>query len=235
MMTPAEQTPFCETEQDFIEFIPNWILRWGIFLLGLVFCMGLICTHYIRFPDVLKAQVMISAKEQPAYVSWYNSGSLTYHTPVEPLQAVTRGDTLLIEYDQQTQKQEVTLAPLSGRALLTKGDANNPKKNTLVIEPSITSIKVYAALPTLGAGQVSMNQKVNIYLDAYPADKFGIIEGRISYVSATLINQHYQAEIRLKKGLVTTTNFTIPKQFHLKGRAEILLEERSLLRRLIPF
>ncbi|WP_019991131.1 HlyD family efflux transporter periplasmic adaptor subunit [Rudanella lutea] len=218
--------------QEIIGHVPPWIVRWGISLLIVLFGVSVGCAHLISFPEILTVRVMITASEQPSYTSWYSAGNLIYRTPVREGQTVQKGDTVLIEEDIETGKVSYTLAPIGGRVLITKGFENNPKKNTVIIHPTISEYKTYVNIPPRGDGQVAVGQRVLVHLDSYPSYKFGALEGVITSISPTILNNHRQATVRLLNGLHTDRNDTIPVQYHLVGNANIYLDDRSLLQRL---
>jgi hypothetical protein len=218
--------------QEIIGHVPGWIVRWGITLLIGLFGLCLLCAHLISFPEILSVRAMITASEQPSYVSWYNAGSLIYKAPVRDNQTVRMGDTILVETDVETQKVSYSLAPIGGRTLITKGFENNPKKNTIVIYPAISTYKTYVNIPMKGDGQVAVGQRVLIQLDSYPTYKYGRLEGTVTRISPTLVNNHRQATVQLQRGLITDRGVRLPVQYHLVGSADIYLDDRSLLQRL---
>lgn len=87
-------------------------------------------------------------------------------------------------------------------------------------------------LPLLGSGKVKKGQTVNIYLDNYPNEQFGVVKGRIAQISPTANNKSYLTKVILPNGLKTSYNFQINYSPNLTGRAEILTEEMSLIRRI---
>ncbi|WP_162427393.1 HlyD family secretion protein [Pontibacter pudoricolor] len=79
-------------------------------------------------------------------------------------------------------------------------------------------------------GKIRVGQEVLIRLNAYPAQEFGLLRGRITYLSSVLHGDSaYTARVTLPQ--VTTYNKAIHLQIGLVARAEVVTAEQSLLER----
>lgn len=83
-------------------------------------------------------------------------------------------------------------------------------------------------------GKVRNGQDVLIKLKAYPYQEFGMLRGKITYISNVLYGDtNYTAKVKLPGGLRTTYNKLLTLQNGLIAEAEIVTESRSLLSRVL--
>ncbi len=87
-------------------------------------------------------------------------------------------------------------------------------------------------LPILNSGKVRPGQKVIIKLDSYPYAEFGVLYGTVRSKSLVPTDEFYDVAVELPRGLTTSYNKTIPLEHRLNGTAEIVTEQKSLLRRI---
>lgn len=218
--------------QEIIGQIPPWIIRWGITVLFVVTVVLLFCSYFIQYPDVLGAKAVISSREQPFRLSWYRNGPHVHVLYVEEGSRVKAGDTLLVEKSLVNGSRTPIVSPVDGRAAFMKGTEKNPRKSTLIVYPRLSDFQIQLYLPAKGLGKVQQGQRVLIKLDAYPAEDFGVLEGEVTSVLSVPIEDRYRVEVKLVNGMVTTTRKTIPSTHFMTGNAEIVLESRSLFRRI---
>jgi HlyD family secretion protein len=102
-----------------------------------------------------------------------------------------------------------------------------------------------ALLPIARSGKVQAGQKVNIRLENFPENEFGILQGRVKNISLVPVgaeavaNQaanagmiaYYTIDIELPDGLITTYKKELPYLPNMQGRADIITEDISLLER----
>lgn len=99
-----------------------------------------------------------------------------------------------------------------------------------------------ALLPIARSGKVKIGQKVNIRLENFPENEFGILQGRVKNISLVPISAgqaaaengaaYYTIDIILPDRLTTTYKKELPYLPHMQGRADIITEDISLLERL---
>lgn len=65
-----------EEVQDIISQVPGWLLRWGISLIFLLFIMLLAISWFIRYPDVIKASVVVTTDPAPINLVTRASGKI---------------------------------------------------------------------------------------------------------------------------------------------------------------
>ena len=90
-----------------------------------------------------------------------------------------------------------------------------------------------ALLPIVRSGKVKTGQKVIIRFVNYPDQEFGIVDGLVNAISLVPLDDNYQVEISLPKGLTTNYGKTLPVTFEMRASAEIVTENLSLLERFI--
>lgn len=221
-----------EEIQEIIGQIPPWVIRWGITVMLSVLLICIFCSFYIKFPDVLHADAIISSKDQPYRVSWYKNGPQNYKVFVKEGQQVKAGDTLFVEQSMVDHTITPITSPVGGKIILLKGTDDNARKETIIVYPPATNHQTNLYLDPKGFGNLRENQKVLIKLNAYPDEVFGVLEGQVSSILSVPINDRYRVEVDLSHGLVTTENKNIPSQHYLTGSAEIILEDRNLFSRI---
>jgi len=105
-----------------------------------------------------------------------------------------------------------------------------------VVPDSAYQIIGKAMLPIARSGKVKMGQKVNIHLQNFPENEYGILRGTVQHISLTPAQTgetaYYSVEITLPNGLITTYKKELPYLPNMQGQADIITEDLSLLERL---
>ena len=102
-----------------------------------------------------------------------------------------------------------------------------------VIPEDTVEIMGKANLPIARSGKVKAGQKVNLHFDNFPDNEFGIVKGYVQNVSLVPAGDNYILDIKLSNGLKTTYNKTLPYYPEMKGQANIITDDISLLERFI--
>lgn len=84
-----------------------------------------------------------------------------------------------------------------------------------------------------GAGKVKAGQLANIQFANYPYMEFGMVRGEVMSISLAPDNDFYTAQIKLRNGLKTFYDIELDFKQEMKGSAEIITEDFSLLRRIV--
>jgi len=87
-------------------------------------------------------------------------------------------------------------------------------------------------LPISGSGKVKVGQKVNIKFDSYPFMEYGMVRGVIIHRSRIPSEEKYILEVEFPEGLLTNYRKELNFDQEMKGIAEIITEDISLLERL---
>jgi len=136
----------------------------------------------------------------------------------------------------------VLRAPIKGKITFSKYWIENQNVSagdevfTIVPDSSYTIIGK-AILPVARSGKVKIGQKVNIRLDNFPDNEYGILRGNVENISLvpSQTNQilNYTVEIVLPNGLTTNYRKKLPFLPNMQGKADIITENISLLERLV--
>ncbi len=103
-------------------------------------------------------------------------------------------------------------------------------------------LKGEVVLPAIGLGKLKAGQQALIYLNDYPSDEYGIVEGQITKLSAVSSTSHNaeggvmylnMAQVTLKHSqeLITDHDVKLPFKPSMKGRVSIVTEDKRLLQR----
>ncbi len=95
-------------------------------------------------------------------------------------------------------------------------------------------------IPAYGVGKIKVGQLVNVKIDSYPYDEYGLIKGEITKVSQmpNLVKtekgetESYLGIVRFPNGAVTNYGITLNINFESKGTAEIITKDKKLIERL---
>ncbi len=93
--------------------------------------------------------------------------------------------------------------------------------------------KYYAqvTLPQANFGKIDTGQKVQLRFDAYPYQEFGIVEGKVKYISKVPSDSGFLSNIELPKGLITNYQRNIQYRSGLKSQALIITKDARLAQR----
>ncbi|MDR0832618.1 MAG: HlyD family secretion protein [Candidatus Symbiothrix sp.] len=93
-----------------------------------------------------------------------------------------------------------------------------------------------ASLPIARSGKVKPGQTVNIRIENFPENEYGILRGTVQHISLVPVKSgeqvYYAVEITLPEGLMTTYKKDLPYLPNMQGQADIITEDISLLERL---
>lgn len=137
---------------------------------------------------------------------------------------------------KQWEENYLLKAPISGKISFFKPLAEqqfiNIGENILTIIPPSQAILAYGYVNSGGAGKVKSGQRVKIYLEAFPKEEFGMIEGKLASKSEIAENGQYLVKIQLPPRL--TTNYRKELEFsqQMQGQAHIITQNLSLLQRI---
>jgi len=143
---------------------------------------------------------------------------------------------------QSWEMSYVLMSPIDGKITFTRYWVSNQNVQAgeevfTVIPASESRIIGKAMLPVARSGKVKTGQGVNVRLDNFPDNEFGMLKGvvqNISLVPATMgINTYYVLEIELPEGLNTNYRKELPYLPNMQGMADIITENMSLLERFV--
>ena len=141
-------------------------------------------------------------------------------------------------------KQDFVLtAPISGKVTIPQIRSAQQfvqaSEEVVVIVPNKESGQLIgkAQLPNIRAGKVVPQQEVKIQLNDYPYQEFGVVLAKVQHitlvpVSANNQGDSYLVEIHLENGLKTTYGKELNFRQGMKGMAQIITNDRSILGRI---
>jgi len=165
---------------------------------------------------------------------------------------------LELQYQQQKETQIITLkesieaflaqahlweqnyllkSPFAGKIVFSKIWTNFQNLNagdvvfTIIAAEEKREITARANLPLSGAGKVKKGQKVNLKLNDYPFQEFGILQGSVQEISAVNDGENYTVLIHVKQSLQTNYKLKIPFKQNMQASAEIITEDLPLAAR----
>ena len=108
------------------------------------------------------------------------------------------------------------------------------------ILPQHGEIMGEAYIPAIGAGKVKVGQLVNVKLNDYPYDEFGLLCGKVVSISPLMnkvqmnnaVFETYLVRIAFPQGATTNFDHKLSLNFESKGTAEIVTKPKRLIERL---
>ena len=110
---------------------------------------------------------------------------------------------------------------------------NKSEKIFTIIPKNSTDYFGLLKLPTKGAGKVKLGQVVNVRLENYPADEFGILKGKIEEIAPIPSEGTFNVKVSFPDGLVSTYDVNFDFQQLMAGQAEIITNRMSFLDRVL--
>ena len=150
--------------------------------------------------------------------------------------AYTNALRILRMRSDQWKEANVFIAPAAG-TIAFLGFLENKMfveqgKSLFSVVPKSGYIYAQAEIPVAGSGKIKEGQRVNIRLNNYPSEQFGMLYGEISEISILPNGDKYLAKIGLTNGLNTSHQKQLPFKQHLQGETEIITEDLRLLDRI---
>ncbi len=180
-----------EEVQEILSYVPNWMIRWGNTLLFFLLVMLLFITWFVKYPDVITTEVVI-----------------TTTFPPEKLYARTNGQLeIILKKDGDAVNKKETIAVIENSANYKDVFLLKSILDTLQIDFTNFSFPVNS-LPPLDLGDISnsyasfenkyseyfLNKKLNPYKNEAFANQFSLVEakGRLQILQS-------QKELNLKE------------------------------------
>jgi membrane fusion protein len=164
---------------------------------------------------------------------------------------VLRGDLSWIEQrvaEVNGRRAYVIKAPTSGRVSTlqaTVGQIADPRHMQLEIIPLDATLQAELFFPTRAFGFVRPGQRVRILYDAFPYQKFGTYRGSVTKISHTILTGNettgpitlkepaYRVTAALERPDIDAYGLKMPLQPDMLLKADVILEQRSLMRWLL--
>ncbi|MDR0833435.1 MAG: HlyD family secretion protein, partial [Candidatus Symbiothrix sp.] len=179
----------------------------------------------------------------------------TGHQDIEKLNGLqTQLQSLVSQLKKEIQNWElsyVLIAPIDGKITFTNFWMTNQNVNAgedvftvipaqagtpTMREDTKVELIGKASLPIARSGKVKPGQTVNIRIENFPENEYGILRGTVQHISLVPVKSgdqvYYAVEISLPEGLMTTYKKDLPYLPNMQGQADIITEDISLLERL---
>lgn len=99
------------------------------------------------------------------------------------------------------------------------------------VNPFISKFYAEVTLPQNNFGKITIGQKVQLRFDAYPFEEFGVVEGKLQYISKVPSDSGYLCNVELPNGLVTNYNRQLQFSNGLKSKAFVITKDLRLAER----
>jgi HlyD family secretion protein len=137
----------------------------------------------------------------------------------------------VLEWKENFLFQTPVKGNVSYLGFLENGQFIEAGKSVFSIVPHEGEIVARAEMPVFGSGKVKVGHDVNIRLENYPFEEFGLLSGKVSSISLIPDEDKYWLTIKIPAPLVTSQNKTLPFKQQLVGTTEIITEDLRLLER----
>lgn len=141
----------------------------------------------------------------------------------------------LISQIMDWRKNYLLVSPTAGKLAYLRFLENDafidPGTALFSVIPDQGKIYGQAQLPISRSGKVKAGQPVNIRLENYPFEQYGMLKGRVESIAIMPNEDTYMVRVALPEGLRTTYNQSLPLTQHLSGETEIITEDLRLLER----
>jgi multidrug efflux pump subunit AcrA (membrane-fusion protein) len=146
-------------------------------------------------------------------------------------------DVLLSEIENWKQKYLI-FSPMDGQVSFPKVISKNQfLKNgdeimTIVPQGGVGEMMGKAYLPAANNGKVDEGFEINIRLDGYPYQEFGVVKATVESKSILPQNGNYLIELKMPDSLITTYGKSIPFLQEMGGTGNIITKDRRILERI---
>ena len=103
---------------------------------------------------------------------------------------------------------------------------------TIVPQGGVGEMIGKALLPAANNGKVEEGFEINIRLDGYPYQEFGVVKATVKSKSILPQDGFYLLELEMPDSLITTYEKPIPFQQEMGGSGNIITKDRRILERI---
>jgi len=144
----------------------------------------------------------------------------------------------------QAQTSYIVRSPVAGRVSALQAEVGEVAQSgapVAAIIPEGAKLQATLLVPTFAAGFVDEGQDVNLLLDPFPYQKFGVQKGRIREVSNTPFNPGefrspvpyqtavYRVQVELDKETITAYGNEVPLKAGMTLKGDVVTDRRSLI------
>ena len=176
-----------EEVQNIINKVPGWLVRWGISLIFFVFSVLLFISWFIRYPDVIKAKVVVTTDPAPITLVARTSGKIILVKKEN--EAIHKGD-LLAWFQTNTEP----------------GTVQRIERSLSLYETNHSKSILFNALNTENAGelQIYLSNSLKALQDLAAFEENKLQEKQIAHLqkqvlSYSRLNRNLQKQLSLMK------------------------------------
>lgn len=200
--------------------------------------------------DIKQAKLLL-VEERNSHKSLINAGKLSLLRTQEQLKEIERQIIYLRSQVAQAQTQITSLkirlqqhvfrSPIDGVVFelpaSKSGEVLQPGQRIAQIAPKNADFVLKADIPSQESGFVKVGMPVKIKFDAYPYQEYGVVEGRVNWISPdSKVKQtsqgsidSYELEITLNKQFIENGNKPINLTPGQTANAEIVVRQRRVI------
>jgi multidrug efflux pump subunit AcrA (membrane-fusion protein) len=180
-----------EQVQEILSYVPNWMIRWGNTLFLLLIIMLLFITWFIKYPDVIATQVMITTINPPEKIYANSSGKFDAIF-VKDLDAVSTDTNLAILENSALYKDVFLLKKVIDTLAINRVNFSFPMNELppLILGDIAASFNEFEN----NYSEYILNKKLNPFQNQSSANQLSLIEakGRLQILNS-------QKELNLKE------------------------------------
>ncbi|MBL3657011.1 HlyD family secretion protein [Fulvivirga sediminis] len=132
-------------------------------------------------------------------------------------------------------QQYLLISPMAGRVSFSKFWSDNQFVQTgeevMTVIPLSEKVIGNVSMPILGSGKIKTGQRVNIKVDNYPSNEYGMIVGRVESIALVPRDDTYNIRISFPNGLTSNYNQILAFRPEMQGTADIITEDKRLIER----
>lgn len=133
------------------------------------------------------------------------------------------------------EKKYFLIAPISGKVAFATFIQENQQvqanQTVCYVNPSNSRYYTQVIIPQSNLGKVKIGQTVLLKFPSYPSEEYGVVKGRIDFISYIATDNGYYARVELVHGLKTNYDYQIHYRDGLEANAEIITKNMRLLRK----
>lgn len=159
------------------------------------------------------------------------------HSNLEQKEAFVQAIKTLKSRIDDWKKKFIVYAPVSGKVIFTISIQESKfltnTNNIGYINPLSSKYYAEVILPQSNFGKIFLGQNVQLRFDAYQYNEFGIVNGKMDYISNVASDTGFIAQISLPKGLLTTQNKLLQYNSGLMADALIVTNDITIYKRMV--
>ena len=200
--------------------------------------------------DIEQAELTLQ-EQQRSYQSLIHAGKLALLKNQEQIKDIeTQITTLKAEIAQTNSQiaslhlqleQRIVKAPVNGIVfhlpLSGEGDVVNPGENIIEIAPEGSLLVLRAQMSPTESGSLEVGMPVKMKFDAYPFQDYGIVQGRLTWISPNSkyleikkeLQEVFELEIELEQPYIESQNKRIILNPGQTATAEVIVQQRRII------